>query len=79
MTKYRVGDCIVQWCFGSPEAARTVIVDGRSANIKNGRSGFSGHTPQGLSVWGYDDEVQAVMPTLPNENDGLTLMFPEDY
>lgn len=58
---YKVGDVIEHHPFGVPEAKRQVRVTGRSRNIKNGQAGFDGYTPEGLSVWGYDAEVQRVI------------------
>ena len=60
MTDYKVGDRIEQWPFGVKEYARIVRVTGKMATIKNGRPGFNGVTDSGLTVWGYDSDVQAV-------------------
>jgi hypothetical protein len=60
-TPYKVGDRVIQWCFGIREAERVVRVIARHANVKNGRAGFDG-TCNGSLVWGYDSDVQAVIP-----------------
>ena len=52
--KYRIGS-IIQYQTWDNET-RTVTVDEKSRNIKNGRSGFAGS-----GVWGYDDQITSVV------------------
>jgi len=58
---YRVGDVIIQHCFGEPTCARWVRVTAKYADIKNGRAGFDGYTSNGASVWGYDEDVYRIV------------------
>lgn len=55
---YRVGSTIKYRAFGGE--IRTVKVDEKSADIKNGRPGFGGQTADG-GCWGYDDQVISVV------------------
>lgn len=57
---YAVGDLILQHCFGSPSHARLVRVTEKHDDVKNGRPGFSGVTPGGMTVWGYDSDVAEI-------------------
>jgi len=66
-TPYRVGDRIVQHCFSDSRNARSVTVQAKHRNIKNGRAGFDGVTDGGLSVWGYDEDVAYVIGAQPTE------------
>ena len=77
MSNYKVGDAVVQWCFGLPETARIVIIERKLSVVKNGRAGFDGHLLGGLSVWGYDEDVQCVVPR--KAKTASALMFAEDY
>jgi dUTPase len=58
---FKVGDRIIQWCFGEEKAKRMVLVTSKHEDVKNGRSGFDGTTAEGYTVWGYDSEVKAVL------------------
>lgn len=57
--KYRVGSVIQYRPFGG--GLRTVTVDVKEDDIKNGRPGFDGITDRGEPVWGYDDQIVAVV------------------
>lgn len=57
LVPYNIGDRIIQYCFGLPEAVREVLVTAKFADVKNGEAGFDGVTSGGLTVWGYDDDV----------------------
>ena len=61
---YAIGDTILQHCFGEPRTARWVKVTGKVRNIKNGRDGFDGTMLNGVSVWGYDEDVVEVIKSL---------------
>jgi len=61
MKNYKVGDRIIQWCFGDSRNERVVTVTAKYDNVKNGRPGFDGYTPDGSTVWGYDTDVHAVV------------------
>lgn len=39
----------------------TLVVDEIEEDIKNGQPGFGGNTEKGEGVWGYDDQVIAVL------------------
>ena len=68
---YQTGDVIEQCAFGG--VLRFVRVEGREADVKNGRPGFfgklcdkqgqevGGDDPIGNGVWGYDSQVVRVM------------------
>lgn len=66
---YREGSIITYTTFGGVET-RTVEVEFREANIKNGRPGFDGvevdpvtYEPKGgdgWGVWGYDSQITEV-------------------
>ena len=62
---YRVGDRIVQRCFGDPRCERYVTVTAKIKNIKNGRNGFDGRMDNGAEVWGYDEDVAYVLLPRP--------------
>ena len=51
----RIGEMIVYRVFGGEyRACRiTEVCD----DVKNGWPGFDGVTPEGMSVWGYDDQI----------------------
>ena len=54
---YEVGDIVRYETFGGD--LRTVVVTGKHAEIKNGKSGFDGHI-HGVeedTVWGYDHQI----------------------
>jgi len=61
--KYEIGDMIVYSAFGGEK--RTIIVDEKEEDIKNGRPGFGGiiisssepSDKTGQSVWGYDSQI----------------------
>ena len=55
---YRVGSVIRYRSFGGE--FRTVKVDEKSADIKDGRPGFGGQTDDG-DYWGYDDQIVRVV------------------
>jgi len=57
--KYLVGSVIQYVSFGG--GLRTVTVDEKVDDIKGGRSGFGGITDRGEPVWGYDDQIVAVV------------------
>jgi|GEM_PF-5846192 len=57
--KYKIGSTIKYRAFGGE--VRTVVVDEKEADIKNGRPGFGGLTKSGDGCWGYDDQVIAVV------------------
>jgi hypothetical protein len=40
---------------------RNVTVETKEADVKNGRPGFDGITDRGEYVWGYDDQIIAVV------------------
>jgi len=63
MTYYEPGDTITYRHFG--DMTRTVVVTEREADIKNGQPGFFGTTPEGLSVWGYDHQIETRKIELP--------------
>lgn len=56
---YEVGSIVVYRTFGG--GMRRVEVTAREANIKNGRPGFDGVTLDGMTVWGYDDQIEKVI------------------
>ena len=56
---YRVGSTIKYRAFGGE--VRTVVVDEKSSDIKNGRPGFDGITRSGEGCWGYDDQIIEVV------------------
>ena len=58
---FQVGDKVEQWCFGVRESARFVTVTAKHNNVKNGRAGFDGYTDDGASVWGYNEDVHAII------------------
>jgi hypothetical protein len=58
---YEAGDVIEYQTFGGG-SIRRVLVEYREDNIKNGRPGFhgtaiEGGADEGMSVWGYDDQI----------------------
>jgi hypothetical protein len=57
--KYKAGSTIKYRPFGGP--VRTVVVEVREADVKNGRPGFVGTTTSGEDVWGYDDQIIEVV------------------
>lgn len=58
--KYRIGSKIKYQSTGGD--MRTVIVEYKSSDIKNGRPGFDGVTVDtGYPVWGYDSQIVAVV------------------
>ena len=62
MIKYNVGDTIEYRAFGGE--TRTVEVQGKEDDIKNGRPGFDGvciNPNPGQPVWGYDDQITRVV------------------
>jgi len=64
---YKIGDRILQHCFGEPKTARRVRVTDKHKNVKNGRSGFDGVADGGMEVWGYDEEVMEVISHMKKE------------
>lgn len=65
---YSIGDTIVYSAFGGEE--RTIIVEEKESDIKNGRPGFSGSSPDGngngngwghCGYWGYDSQIIRVI------------------
>lgn len=56
---YRVGSVIRYRSFGGE--FRTVKVDEKSADIKDGRPGFGGQTTDDAGCWGYDDQIVRVV------------------
>ena len=59
MIKYKVGDTIQYRDFGGN--LRTVLVNGREEDIKNGEPGFFGSMEDGMGAWGYDDQIVRVV------------------
>jgi hypothetical protein len=57
--KYKAGSTIKYRSFGG--GVRTVVVEVREADVKNGRPGFVGTTTSGEDVWGYDDQIIEVV------------------
>ena len=57
--KYRVGSVIQYVSFGGE--LRTVTVDEKEDDIKDGRPGFGGIDDRAEDVWGYDDQIVAVV------------------
>lgn len=59
-TKYQIGDKIAYRAFGGE--LRVVVVDSKSANIKNDRPGFDAHMVDDPDefVWGYDDQIERI-------------------
>ena len=61
MKSYKVGDLV-----RTKYPARTVLVTGREADLKNDKPGYvgtlmTGHN-KGMPTWGYDEEVGVVFP-----------------
>lgn len=56
---YAVGSILVYRTFGG--GTRRVEVTAREADIKNGCPGFDGVTADGMTVWGYDDQIEQVI------------------
>ena len=56
---YKAGSTIKYVPFGGGE--RTVVVEDREDDVKNGRPGFVGTTTDGESVWGYDYQITQVV------------------
>lgn len=56
---YRVGSIIKYRAFGGE--IRTVEVESKEEDIKNGRPGFDGTTTSGMDCWGYDDQIISVV------------------
>ena len=56
---YRVGSTIKYRAFGGE--VRTVVVESKEADIKNGRPGFDGMVRPGEWCWGYDDQIISVV------------------
>jgi len=59
MFKYRVGSVIKYRSMGGE--IRVVTVTSKESDIKNGRPGFDGDMRSGEGVWGYDDQIIAVV------------------
>lgn len=59
--KYQVGSIIQYKAFGGE--LRTVIVESKEADIKNGRPGFDGELVDASNetVWGYDDQIVQIV------------------
>jgi len=57
--KYKVGSTIKYRAFGGE--VRSVVVEEKSSDIKNGRPGFDGTTKSGEDCWGYDDQIIEVV------------------
>ncbi len=55
--KYEIGDVIVYQTFDG--STRSVVVQMKDEDIKNGYPGFDGHIVGDPSntVWGYDDQI----------------------
>ena len=53
---YSIGDTITYRVGGGD---RTIVVECREADIKNGRPGFDGSNAEG-DWWGYDDQIVRV-------------------
>ena len=56
---YRVGSTTKYRAFGGE--VRTVVVESKEADIKNGRPGFDGMVHPGEWCWGYDDQIISVV------------------
>ncbi len=56
---YDVGSTIRYRSFGGD--LRTVVVEEKSDDIKNGRPGFDGTTDRGETVWGYDAQIVEIV------------------
>ena len=59
--EYATGDFIEYATYGG--TLRTVEVDERRLNIKNGEPGFTGTTTEGHPCWGYDRQITALVLT----------------
>ena len=57
---YEVGDTVIYSPFGG--GRRTVVVEEKDPDIKNGRPGFAGG-----EVWGYDYQIITVIPKAREE------------
>lgn len=57
--KYKVGSTIKYSQFDGGD--RTVVVENKEADIKNGRPGFDGTNAAGEGCWGYDDQIIGVV------------------
>lgn len=57
---YEVGDTIEYALFGGDKRRICKVIE-RHEDIKNGRAGFDAEMPNGTLVWGYDDDVIAVV------------------
>lgn len=59
---YKVGDTVV---YASADGQRSILVDDKDPDIKNGRPGFGGTVVRGplkgMSVWGYDEQIVEVV------------------
>lgn len=59
---YNEGDIIV---YRTATGLRTVLVDYRDPDVKNGRPGFEGTVTEGAEkgrdVWGYDEQIVRVL------------------
>ena len=56
---YRVGSTIKYRAFDGE--VRTIVVEEKSSDIKNGRPGFDGLAHDGTHCWGYDDQIIEVV------------------
>jgi len=57
--KYKVGSTIKYRTWGGE--VRTVVVESKEADVKNGRRGFDGVDLDGGLCWGYDDQIIQVV------------------
>lgn len=56
---YRVGSKVRYRSFDG--TVRTVTVESKADDIKDGRPGFDGQVRPGEWAWGYDDQILAVV------------------
>lgn len=58
MIDYAVGDIVSYQPFGG--GPRKGIITGKYEDVKNGHPGFDMTLPDGMTVWGYDDQIVQV-------------------
>lgn len=57
--KYKIGSTIKYRA--ACGKIRTVLVEEKESDIKNGRPGFDGTELSGVGCWGYDDQIISVV------------------
>jgi hypothetical protein len=60
MITYEVGDAVTYETFMGNR--RTIKVESKEADIKNGIPGFEGRDDLGCLMWGYDYQILEVAP-----------------